>query len=475
MRKIRLLLPIAILLLSVSCTKQSPNEVQKKEDDTPSLSEESRTTEFARILAKALNKKEVRELLKQEALKKFDKDYDVLYQLSKDVQADNGKSLQQLIKESAEDSTAFIKMIEELPLVTIFIPELGNFNPRDWNTENEIPIVAVRNASGKKRGEQLITFDSNGNQGTASYTETPKVPVLVVKENERVSYNNNGSVNNGREAENKNAFLRTSGKTFSFVDKCYDGLSPEFDDNTNSRIFFGVDPLASYARQHNISPVRDYIYYGIDPSTGTNSGPLKANYAEFLMGIAVNSVASKSLIVDWTDGMLEFRLTTFFIPNAGAVSSITKNFPADPIRLFPSGGTPGDVSLTSTPLEIANWDMQKYGDTWKLSLIEYDPGAEFTYSTSFSSTFGINFGLDANTGQVVKVGLKFGVSSTTTRSETVTMKITDAADNLGEALLDYSTPLEGDSYVVPGGGVQYKPYTISTGIMTIYITTRKRF
>lgn len=469
------LLPLAMLLLCMSCAKQSDTPVPSPETQPINVAEVSTT--FAKVLAKAIQNKEVRDLIKQEALKKFDNDYDVLYQLSRTATLNNGKTFESLLTAYADDSTAFIAMIDQLPLTTIFVPHLDKFSPQDWNTEEQIPIVAVRNPADKNQKKQLLAYDANGATTTLSYEEQPDKPVIVVKENERVAVaNNTGSE---RTTQHKNNFLRSAGKNFYFIDASYNGLTTAT--ATSSRFGFAVDPAAIYARLNNIDAVRDYVYYGLDPANGTNQGPLKNNYAEFLMGLRVNSVDSKSFFVDWSDGMLEFRMTVFFIANEGSISSITKNFPGDAAKLFPGGEERGYVDLTGTPIELANWDMEKYGDAWKVLLIEFDPGAEITYNTSVSSTFGYNFGLDVGLGAKVKVGLKFGISGTTTKSSSTSIKITDGADNLGEAILDYATPAEIFSHYAPprpgttGPIPVYAPYVLNTGVMSIYITPRKRF
>jgi hypothetical protein len=474
-----LLLPLAMLLLIMSCTKRNNESVEPVNNPTneSTINEnEFATTEFAKVLAKALTTKEVREIIKQEALKRFDKDYDILYQFSKDVSFNGSKSLQQILAGYAKDSVAFINLTEQLPLITIFVPHIHNFNPEDWNTDQQIPIVAVRKTSSIKKEEVLNAYNSREEEIILNYRKSPEQPVIVVKENERVTYVDNN--NNERKVESKTSFLRTARGIFSFTDECYDGLNTKSATTTGSRMIIPIDPLGIYARNQQIEPVRDYIYYGIDPSTGVGSGPLKNNYAEFLMGMKPISADSKSFFVDWTDGMLEFRLTTFFIPREGAISSITKHFPCDPDKLFGPNGSIGELDLTANPIELANWDMEKYGDAWKLVLIEFDPGSETTYTTSFSSTFGWNFGLDVGLGTLVKIGLKFGISQTKTRSESVSVKITDTSDNLGETILDYSTPLQViNPYAPPrpGQGPQYLPYSINTGIMQMYITTKKRF
>lgn len=501
MKKMRqwLVMPLALLLAFSSCTRNANEHVKPDETDRKTQREGTlNPVQFAKILAKALSDKEVRRLIKQEALKKFDKDHDVLYQLSKGVRSESNKLLGDQIAAYAENAKAFSEMADKLDLLTIFVPTIKGFSPETWDIDKQIPIVAVRNPMEKKRGEKMIAFDALGNQFQLDYSAAPDRPVVVVKDNERVIVRNTNTAATAKTASNNTAILRTADKVYSFMDDAYDGRKREIPRTERLNVYANFDPLAKYAYEKTINPQRDYIYYGIDPSTGTNSGPLKTNYAEFLTSIRINSYDSKNAIVDWSDGILEFRITFFFLATQGGVASVTKNFPVDATKLFVETTNPSPPYnimqytleyLLPQPLEIANWDMQKYGDTWKVLVMEYDPGTEVTYNTTMSSTFGTNFGVDVGAEiKIIKIGLKFGASSTTTKSESISIKVTEGADNLGETLLDYSTPVikyrlhsdRGGYVLVPGAGRTpindaAEGYEINTGTISLSIETRKRF
>lgn len=426
----------------------------------------------------------------------FDNDYDVLYANSRNVSAFNGKTLYELIAAHATSKEHFDELFAQLPLLTIYIPQLDNFNAEKWNIDTQIPIVAVRNTTDQKNGKPLLAYDAKGNEIALNYATKPDHPVIVVKENERVTVNTS-SVESGINRQNgNNTFLHADGKNFSFIDESYNGLKrtagierigtidPGPRGNQNALL---VDPRVVAAYDKGVTPQRDYIYYGIDPAQGVNSGPFNTSYAEFITNIKVNEYSSKSYIVDddFTDGMLEFQVTIFFIQNTGAAGSILKVFPCDPNNLFKTDGRillpDGTIKTTYTvdytlpsPIQITDWDMQKYGNTWKVLIMEYDPGTEITKSTSIGSTFGTNFGFDIGLGTTVKLGLKFGGTSTTTTTTTVNYKVTGTSDNLGEALLDYSAPiLTGKTDY--RGTITGPIYGINTGTVTLDIETRKRY
>ncbi len=115
---------------------------------------------FAKTLARALADKEVRRLLKQEALKMFDKDYDVLYGLSRNTTGTSGKSLNDRIAAYATSKEDFNNLIEQLPLLTIYIPQLDHFDADKWDIDKDVPIVAVRNVEDKKNGKALLAYDT---------------------------------------------------------------------------------------------------------------------------------------------------------------------------------------------------------------------------------------------------------------------------------------------------------------------------
>src|SRR5690606_20495189 len=149
MKKIMLLTSL-ILMLFFSCKKDGPN-VDQSIDSKRSLEEDSANKlEFTQTFARALENQEVRAILKQEALEKIDNDYDVLYALSKNSTSSSGKTLHELISAYTEDKEHFDEIVQSLPLLTIYVPELDEFSAEKWDTENQIPIVAIRDVNDRK-------------------------------------------------------------------------------------------------------------------------------------------------------------------------------------------------------------------------------------------------------------------------------------------------------------------------------------
>lgn len=164
-KKLQLVLIGAFLIsLSQSCKKD--NGLQKNNpailtDDSSETSALQRS--FAKILAKAVkNDPNIRAFLKEEALKQFDNDYDVLYQIVKDKKINGLETLHEKLVKYANSQNELENIESKLPLLTIFIPNLPNFSPEIWNTNTEIPLIAssVRNISQtylyNYKGEEMI-------------------------------------------------------------------------------------------------------------------------------------------------------------------------------------------------------------------------------------------------------------------------------------------------------------------------------
>lgn len=124
---------IAILFITVfitSCNDEeippevfNPNVMEIK-DDMSTKTLESLHEDFATALARVFNdSKEIRELIKAEALKMIDDDYDVLYMLVKDVKLKDNSTLESSLSKYMPIKD-ISNLIQEIPTLTIFVPEL---------------------------------------------------------------------------------------------------------------------------------------------------------------------------------------------------------------------------------------------------------------------------------------------------------------------------------------------------------------
>ena len=121
-----------ILIAAMSCSK---SEVALPKTDTINVTDA--THEFSQILSRALtSESEMRDFIKTEALKQFDKDYDVFYPWVKDNEiANTGKTFKEVLQ--TYDTNSRLESIEEsLPLLNIFVPDwswIEAFSINDWD------------------------------------------------------------------------------------------------------------------------------------------------------------------------------------------------------------------------------------------------------------------------------------------------------------------------------------------------------
>ena len=102
--------------------------------------------QFAKVLSKATyDRRDVRAFLKKEAVKQFDKNYDVLYELAKDEMI-NGETFREiLVSYSSEEEMQEIEA--NVPLLNILVAKVAMFNvkPEELNLEDkEIPVAVSR-------------------------------------------------------------------------------------------------------------------------------------------------------------------------------------------------------------------------------------------------------------------------------------------------------------------------------------------
>lgn len=177
---------------------------------------------FAESLANALvANKDLRRLVKEEALKKFNKDYDVMYHLVKNKSLTPndyygksiGKTDKSVLSKSSQATTfrqallpffkneaELIEIEQKLPLLTIFVPELplGYFSAETWdiNDENQVPDVAFR----LNTSNDIPVIGKDGNKYVIEAELTPGFPIVVIKDNERVILKKTSSKQNSKSA-----------------------------------------------------------------------------------------------------------------------------------------------------------------------------------------------------------------------------------------------------------------------------------
>ena len=399
-----------------------------------------------------MNDMEVRALIKRESAKQFDKDYDILFSLVKDVEIRDGITFEQYLAGYATSPKRLSELIENLPLLTIYVPELAKFSANTWEVSTQIPLVAVMNSDHEeKKHTKLKAFDYNGNQFELASNEEPTIPVIVVKENERVvvvSNNNNGRLN----PESIKGGLVYRGKTnsFYFMDDVFDKEKEESikkaariaNYNSFSKIpLTPVDPRVQEAWNKQAPVHRDYVYYNILSPTG--EGTLDYNYAEHITNIqfynstAINN-ANDDQTSDWADGGLEISVDVLFFDGTGTLKNSNKMLAVPVNSIKNTDGSPKAFYLPY-PVSIGPWDMRTQGNTWQFIVQEWDPIGEYTETVTHSSKFSANFKVSATI--FTKIGLEGGGTYEETHTKQTTRKVSTTSDQLGKAELYFRQPV----------------------------------
>lgn len=197
---------------------------------------------FGRAFGNALkDNPELRKLIKEEALKMFNKDYDVMYHLIKDkhvgsvyrssTESSSYSSVRGILLEYFEDESELLEIEQQLPLLTVFVPKLpeDSFSAENWDTEDEYqtPVVAIR----IETSNEVPMIDAlNNYEYVLEEDLIPSYPVVVIKNNERLVVN----------TENHN-FLRSTNLievsneiSYRFIDDNFDNFTdPVFTNNDN--------------------------------------------------------------------------------------------------------------------------------------------------------------------------------------------------------------------------------------------------
>lgn len=284
-----------ILISFVSCSSEILNDNLSGSVNKTTLSIENDTIkshelleDFSKALSSALNSSvELRRLIKDEALKMFDYDYDVLYLSINTYKLSSGKTVDELM-ELYIDTSKLELVKQKYPTLTIFVPVLpdNSFSAESWNPEDEIPYTALR----IENSNDIMGYGVEKEFLILS-NEIPKYPILVIKLNERVI-----SVNKVQKKLYMSDHNVNSDTDIIFI-------SDVFDNTNNNRINSSILNTRSSERDRagsipdNMKKVyeaydiynpsdtngwlRDYIYFDLTPQK--NKGPFNLDFKESLV------------------------------------------------------------------------------------------------------------------------------------------------------------------------------------------------
>ncbi len=472
--KIRTLSAIGLLCILIQSCEKENHEVSVEQITEEIIPEESLLTveydtnsslkkEFALAIATAVDQSEaLRSFLKEEALKMFNNDYDILYAMVKEKPLSNGQSFRELLLEYITEDR-LIEIENAIPLLTIFIPELpeDSFSATSWNVYNEIPKVALR----MNNTNNVPIFDAQGNEIVLSSDRVPAYPVLVIKDNERVTAQ---TITDKTSLENV-LFSDSNNVAYQLLDAAFDGSQ-----NTDQQKSPGSpDPKITTASSIYASKdgwQRDYIYYDITPTKTT--GAFSYDFQEHVLSFELigdpkstyQKIADQSgepilmdtssreepIALNWTGGAFEFKIKTLVNAQNGVGAEVVVYFSATQSQLFTieydrrlSGRTyyyffeSIAFNNPSIPLSlpIFNWDLENYSSSIKIDIEEVDDTTTTTLTDVRSTTYASNFEIS---GTIQKIGLKFGASRKETRSQSVKKSYTQANDPLGGVIINFA-------------------------------------
>jgi hypothetical protein len=509
LRKIGVFLSLVILITSCQnddFDQSNPNAVNETSEiqfKSINFDENGKLKlKFAEAFSSALlANKDVRRLVKEEALKKFNKDYDVLYALVKNesltpteyLKKSDTKTSKILLQKSANALTLreallpffsseaeLIEIEQKMPLLTIFVPELplDAFSAEAWdiNNEEQIPDVALR----LNNTDDIPVIGKDGSKYVIEAELTPGFPIVVIKDNERVRLKKSSSKQNS-----KSALIDAR---FEYLDDNFDPASIVL--NNQGIAGSGIDQVLidSYNIWQGYAPggwQRDYIYYGLTPSK--TKGQLTYNYKEHLTSfrltgdpkiifdiISRNSSpgdVDPSLVTGyrlgsssgWTDGNFEFLVNIYIGSQSSTEGLFTKRGidlkPSDLFELkytaYSRFNWPFKKTYIRTEIvsankinlldpkydnkgEILTWDLFNYSNRWRFAFEEVDLTVTNNRTEKLSSKYNVNFEVNAAAGSVFeKVGLKFGASAEQSKENTYNFSYTTGSNDLYETTVPF--------------------------------------
>jgi hypothetical protein len=479
MKKLFTLCSLAFVFIQCSDdTLNDNNDISSLETaTTTSLSLEKRNEylkEFSQILSKSIyDNTPLRKFLKEEALKKFDNDYDILYQLIKNKSIEGKTFREILVSNSSEEKINEIE--NNIPLLNILITNIDMFDIKPENLDegdNDTPVIFAK-------GEKNIYYFNGKEDFVTPKEEIPNFHAFVINENstiEKIIIPNKNL---------KSKSISTEEPIITFISPIYDNRYPNSKSLLNSRgiLSRNIPEIAKKAYNHfnnstsgganQIAFQRDYIYYGLTPNG--EIGELNSNIREEINHFSFNPTHYFSFTNDprnphikaseisqnrheispedqirrmWSDGvykfklynitsnesnpeMLEFRLKPSEIWNFNIEYSrrggsfwrrSRHTYKIDPKKFTPKIVNLRDLGQRLT-LNRWNWDLSKESLHRRIKLVQHNTSEKYVRTQTYEQTYvkETKFGFG---GGKLKIGpLELGnapsanVNSTNTRKE----------------------------------------------------------
>lgn len=379
------LLGILLIGFFTSCN-QELLEPQQDLENSEQVLYDSQMSEFAKNLASSLKELEFREFLKTEALKKFDGDYDILWQF---VQNENI-----VVQKMHKRSEPYLKsLLQRFPGLNVSIP----IHAEKWNTNSFTPLVAVIPLNfDEKKMKSIRAYDSSGNLHVIDTRNEPNYPVVVVGLNERVTFDINGNI------------INTFQGPISMDDEPLDDEPcVECDDPC-----IDCEPIGGGG---GTSPGS-----GIPPCTYPARDNLKYEYLSGMKMVNIGQWES------WVSGAPEIEVRVY-VPQGTNFNQLGNIFTAN--YLEPNKRADIDNKWWNRNDPMFFWDNNVFGQTALISFIEHDPSPLNIRTITLGGSFGVEI---------------FGVG--TTIDLEVVFNLEDLDDVIGHTTINqFACPPEVDS------------------------------
>ena len=476
-----------------ACNKDSIE--QEESVCATTLSEQEGQQAFAVILSKAVAMEpSLRTFLKEEAIKRYDMDYDVFYPYVKDSRLANGETVREMLLRYSDNGEQLTQIEQSVPKLTILIPdyswiEKNCFSVNSWDTSSDRVAVGYDD-----RMEAHPIYCKGEKIGDLPAFSFPSFPILIVKSNERMVV---------REAATK-----SGEREYVFFDPAFDGtkqtkghieggLINYWDDSSN--LVQDQHDYISYATMNTISPEtvnayntfglgwnggvqRDYIYYGMN-QTNTNNGSLNVFERDLIyrFSLSVNALLMVADNVEdphlntmvlytekgdrpnineaiqrmWGNGGFEFRIDSYLGVRSGGASLVGQ-------QIIPIN--PHDLLFVSEGYYTYDWTWFNNWGSFTVSTNHFLP--KWYYPLQHDQFIYINNNWDLlNTSDNLRVVVtEVDAQTTITTSEVTGFKYTNSvtASSTGEV---------GVSGVKIGLGVS-GTYGNESTVSTTYSVTR---
>ena len=468
--------------------------------------------DFAVILSKAVSSEpQLRVFLQEEALKQYDKDYDVFYPWTKECSVDGKRSFKEVLAEY--DTDGKMGEIEStIPLLTILVPDwswigLNAFSVTSWNAIEENALVGYED----ENGVNVLYKNGKHADDVPSYV-IPGYPVVMIKSNERMK---------------ASPSVKGSPVLFDFLDPEFDG-SNELATKGN-RYYehnFNVPPAATNSFSSDAIPLkditaynysvaqpllkqRDHIYY--DMTDVLNTGYANFHYAERLFkckihpseltsgftddqvssankdwkttkhfggklsGLPDTLTDSQLVSLSWVEGKVELqfdisvgdaaeqRFKTINFNEAFYASRVMELYHyvwVDSFKYREYYVEEDDLVPRWIDLDflLFTWDLSDIPTKYKVAISEYDMDTNSSYSQNL--TFKMSANIAPTSGQKTNWGITAGADY----SNTYTFSFTQKSDNLGSFYVYYTDPI-----VTSVSGSDVTVYQYNTGKVDVLI------